>query len=39
MKSAPLAAGIYKADVALEYFKNTRTVHASNVLGFAGRHG
>jgi len=33
MKSAPLATGIYKADVALEYFKNTRTVHASNVLG------
>ena len=33
MKSVPLATGIYKADVALEYFKNTRTVHASNVLG------
>ncbi len=33
MKSAPVAAGIYKAEVALEYFKNTSTVHASNVLG------
>ncbi|MFI5132658.1 MAG: peptidase M28, partial [Chitinophagales bacterium] len=33
MKSAPLAAGIYKAEVALEYFKTISTVHASNVLG------
>jgi Zn-dependent M28 family amino/carboxypeptidase len=33
MKSAPLPAGVYKADVNLGYFKNTATVQASNVLG------
>lgn len=33
MKLAPLTAGIYKTDVALEYFKSTSTVHATNVVG------
>ena len=33
MKSAPLSSGIYKAEVDLGYSKNTRIVHASNVLG------
>jgi len=33
MKSAPLSAKIYKANVDLGYFKNTTTAYASNVLG------
>jgi Zn-dependent M28 family amino/carboxypeptidase len=32
MKPAPLSPAIYKAEVDLGYFKETRVVHASNVL-------
>lgn len=33
MKTSPLVSKVYKANIDLGYFKNTSTVHASNVLG------
>jgi hypothetical protein len=34
MKTQPLASKTYKADIDLNYFKETKTTYAANVMGF-----
>ncbi|MBL7741700.1 MAG: M28 family peptidase [Chitinophagaceae bacterium] len=33
MKTSPVASAVYKAEIDLSYFKNTKTAYASNVIG------